>query len=300
MELNSVMGLDTVGAGSAAEGIQEVVSEIVGMDTPNRWRFLLEGLKRLAPKLLTIVLILLIGTLLIRMVIRVSRRLLEKSKLEVTLHSFILSIFKICLYTLLGILALTILIPDAIGWVVALMSVFGLAVSLAIQESLSNLAGGISVLFTKPFSIGDYVDIGGREGTVQDIRLNYTVIKTVDNKVVHVPNGDVAKAQITNFTSEPMRRLDLDFSIGYEDDFALAQKLVTEMIAQHPQAYADPEPIVRMVGHGESAVVLGCRVWCATPDYWNLKFDLLEQVKEQFDRNGISIPFNRLYTRSHA
>ena len=100
MELNSVMGLDTVGAGSAAEGIQEVVSEIVGMDTPNRWRFLLEGLKRLAPKLLTIVLILLIGTLLIRMVIRVSRRLLEKSKLEVTLHSFILSIFKICLYTL--------------------------------------------------------------------------------------------------------------------------------------------------------------------------------------------------------
>lgn len=171
MELNSVMGLDTVGAGSAAEGIQEVVSEIVGMDTPNRWRFLLEGLKRLAPKLLTIVLILLIGTLLIRMVIRVSRRLLEKSKLEVTLHSFILSIFKICLYTLLGILALTILIPDAIGWVVALMSVFGLAVSLAIQDSLSNLAGGISVLFTKPFSIGDYVDIGGREGTVQDIRL---------------------------------------------------------------------------------------------------------------------------------
>ena len=300
MELNSVMGLDTVGAGSAAEGIQEAVSEIVGMDTPNRWRFLLEGLKRLAPKLLTIVLILLIGTLLIRMVIRVSRRLLEKSKLEVTLHSFILSIFKICLYTLLGILALTILIPDAIGWVVALMSVFGLAVSLAIQDSLSNLSGGISVLFTKPFSIGDYVDIGGREGTVQDIRLNYTVIKTVDNKVVHVPNGDVAKAQITNFTSEPMRRLDLDFSIGYEDDFALAQKLVTEMIAQHPQAYADPEPIVRTVGHGESAVVLGCRVWCATPDYWNLKFDLLEQVKEQFDRNGISIPFNRLYTRSHG
>jgi len=180
------------------------------------------------------------------------------------------------------------------------MSVLGLAVSLAIQDSLSNLAGGISVLFTKPFSIGDYVDIGSSEGTVQDIRLNYTVIKTVDNKVVHVPNGDVAKAQITNFTSEPTRRLDLDFSIGYNDDFALAQRLISGIIAQHPQALADPEPIVRMVGHGESAVVIGCRVWCATPDYWNLKFDLLEQVKEQFDRNGISIPFNRLYTRSHG
>lgn len=300
MELNAVMELDAVEASSAAEEIQEVVGEIAGMDTPHRWRFLLEELKGFAPKLLTIVLILLVGTLLIRMLVRFSRRLLAKSKLEITLHSFILSIFEICLYTLLGILALTILIPDAIGWVVALMSVLGLAVSLAIQDSLSNLAGGISVLFTKPFSIGDYVDIGSSEGTVQDIRLNYTVIKTVDNKVIHVPNGDVAKAQITNFTSEPTRRLDLDFSIGYNDDFALAQRLISGIIAQHPQALADPEPIVRMVGHGESAVVIGCRVWCVTPDYWNLKFDLLEQVKEQFDRNGISIPFNRLYTRSHG
>ncbi len=299
MELNPTKGMGAAGASSAAEEIQEVVSEIARMDTPNRWRFLLDGLKGFAPKLLTIVLILLAGTLFIRMLVRVSRRLLERSKLEVTLHSFILSIFQVCLYTLLGILALTILIPDAIGWVVALMSVLGLAVSLAIQDSLSNLAGGISVLFTKPFSIGDYVDIGGSEGTVQDIRLNYTVIKTVDNKVVHVPNGDVAKAKITNFTSEPVRRLDLDFSISYQDDFALAQRLVSEIVTQHPQALDDPKPIVRMVGHGESAVVLGCRVWCATPDYWNLKFDLLEQVKGQFDRNGISIPFNRLYIRPH-
>jgi small conductance mechanosensitive channel len=217
-----------------------------------------------------------------------------KIQADPTLHHFMLSIFGIVLYLVLGTMVLAILVPDAVGGLIALMSVFGLAISLAVKDSLANLAGGISVLFTKPFALGDYVQINSTEGTVEEIRLNYTVLKTFDNKVVHIPNGDVAKAQIVNFTCEPTRRLDITFSISYQDDFQKAQELIRSTVNANPMALDNPEPLIRVTEHASSAILICCRVWCKTPDYWPLKFDLLEEVKCRFDQSGISIPYNQL------
>lgn len=272
----------------------DALKNLAQMPGNTRWDYLWDGFIKLLPKLFTAVGILIIGIILVRLLLRLTRKMLQKSKLDPTLHHFMLSIFGIVLYLVLGTMVLAILVPDAVGGLIALMSVFGLAISLAVKDSLANLAGGISVLFTKPFALGDYVQINSTEGTVEEIRLNYTVLKTFDNKVVHIPNGDVAKAQIVNFTCEPTRRLDITFSISYQDDFQKAQELIRSTVNAHPMALDNPEPVIRVTEHASSAILICCRVWCKTPDYWPLKFDLLEEVKCRFDQSGISIPYNQL------
>ena len=272
----------------------DALKNLAQMPGNTRWDYLWDGFIKLLPKLFTAVGILIIGIILVRLLLRLTRKMLQKSKLDPTLHHFMLSIFGIVLYLVLGTMVLAILVPDAVGGLIALMSVFGLAISLAVKDSLANLAGGISVLFTKPFALGDYVQINSTEGTVEEIRLNYTVLKTFDNKVVHIPNGDVAKAQIVNFTCEPTRRLDITFSISYQDDSQKAQELIRSTANAHPMALDNPEPVIRVTEHASSAILICCRVWCKTPDYWPLKFDLLEEVKCRFDQSGISIPYNQL------
>lgn len=291
METDIANALET---NSTAAEIQSAVDAIAQMPSNTRLHYLLGKFLDLLPKLLTAALILLVGIILVRWAAKFARNLLKHSRLDVTLHNFIVSILSALLYILLAIIVVTVLVPSAAGSLITMFGVFGLAVSLAVKDSLANLAGGMSVLFTKPFALGDYVNINGNEGTVQEIRLNYTVIKTVDNKLVHIPNGDVAKAEITNFTAQETRRLDLVFSIGYDDDFEQAKKIICEIVHDNPLAHSDPEPIVRMVEHGDSAIRIGCRVWVDTADYWTLNYDLLEEVKRRFDAAGIHIPYNQL------
>ena len=291
METDIANALET---NSTAAEIQSAVDAIAQMPSNTRLHYLLGKFLDLLPKLLTAALILLVGIILVRWAAKFARNLLKHSRLDVTLHNFIVSILSALLYILLAIIVVTVLVPSAAGSLITMFGVFGLAVSLAVKDSLANLAGGMSVLFTKPFALGDYVNINGNEGTVQEIRLNYTVIKTVDNKLVHIPNGDVAKAEITNFTAQETRRLDLVFSIGYDDDFEQAKKIIREIVHDNPLAHSDPDPIVRMVEHGDSAIRIGCRVWVDTADYWTLNYDLLEEVKRRFDAAGIHIPYNQL------
>ncbi len=287
------MSTETLDTASAAAAVNKVVDELASMDPKSRWSFLWEAFLDYLPHLLTAAAVLVIGIVLIRIVTRLLRKALIRSKLDPTLHNFLLSIINVILYILLGITVIATLGVE-VGSFIALLGVFGLAISLAVKDSLGNLAGGMSVLFTKPFALGDYVEIAGNEGTVEEIRLNYTVMRTIDNKLVHIPNGDVAKAQIINFTGRETRRLDIDFSIGYDDDFEAAKQILSAIIAENPLALDDPAPLVRMVEHGDSAIKIGCRVWVGTDDYWTLKFDLLEESKRRFDAAGISIPYNQL------
>lgn len=281
-------------ASAAADVINDAV-ETLASDPVTFWSQLKDYfLTSIAPKLVLIIIICLAGLFLIRLIMAFLKKLFERSKLDSSLHVFTLSMIRIALFILLGITVLAVASPSAATGLIATMGIFGLAISLAVKDSLSNLAGGLSVLFTRPFALGDYVTIGSAEGTVKEIRLNYTLLATVDNKIIHIPNGDVAKAQITNFTGVEKRRLDLKFSIGYQDDFERAEAIISEILKKNPKALPEPEPVVRMVEHGSSAIVLCCRVWVNTEDYWPLNFDLHEQVKKEFDNAGISIPYNQL------
>ncbi len=238
-------------------------------------------------------LVFVIGWLLIKLVNKLVGKAFSRTKVDPILYTFALTATRIVLYVLLALTCLDMMGVKTTSLLTALGAA-GLAVSLALQSSLSNLAGGVVLLVTKPFGKGDYVSIGDTEGTVHQIGLIHTILITFDNKRVYIPNGDISGSRITNFTAEAKRRLDLVFSIGYDDDVEKAKAAILQVLAQNPLALLEPSPLVRVCAHSASSLDIACKVWVATENYWNLNFDLYEEVKAAFDREGIHIPFNQL------
>ncbi len=236
-----------------------------------------------------------IGYFIIKALQKPLKKWLTKLKIDISFHAFILSLAKITLTVLLGMSCLEMSgLVKATSLVTALSAV-GLAVSLAVKDSLSNLAGGMTVLFTKPFEVGDFIDVCGYSGTVTEIGIAHTMLKTVDNKIIYLPSSDVAKAQITNYSKEPTRRLDIKFSVGYQDDFEKAEKIILDTAEKSGLILHEPaEPFARVCAHSSSSIDIQFRVWVKSENYWDLHFYMYEQVKKAFDENGISIPFNQL------
>lgn len=253
----------------------------------------LDFLEISGPKILLSIIILVVGLIIIKLLMGVVKKILKKSKLDPICHKFVRSLLQITLYILIIIIALSTLGVDMTS-LVAMLGVAGLAVGLAVQDSLANLAGGFILLFTKPFKVGDFIEIAGISGTVKHINILQTKLNTIDNKAIFIPNGQVSSAKIINYSAEPLRRLDLTFSIGYSDDVTKAKTLLSEIIDKNEYVIKDPEPVIRMSEHSESSIKIIAKVWVNTEHYWDLNYDLLEQVKQSFDSNNISIPFRQL------
>ena len=244
-------------------------------------------------KLLYTILIIIACAVVIKIIMSLVERAIKRIGVERSLHTFIKSVARILLWfiaiaTVLGFLGVNV------TSLIAIFSVAGLAISLAIQGTLSNLAGGIMILVSKPFKVGDYIEAGGMGGTVADIGLVYTRMKTFDNKLTFVPNGEIAKEKITNYTSQETRRVDLKFNTSYDAPVELVKRSIQGVVGAHPKALFTPEPFVRVSAYKDSSIEYTVRVWCATEDYWDLYSDLLEQVKEAFDRSGIEMTYNHL------
>ena len=245
------------------------------------------------PRLISCLLMLAVGGILIRIAITLFKKALKKSRINVTMHKFLTSTLSITLIILLAIMVLD-------NWgvpttsLVAVLSVFSLAVSLAVKDSLADVASGAILLVSKPFDVGDYVEINGVEGTVNYINMLTTKLNTFDNKAIYIPNGQISSEKIINYTREENRRLDLVFSIGYQDDFQKAKKVITEIIHSNPLSILEPEPVVRMCEHNQSSIDICAKVWVKSENYWSLKYDLLEQVKLRFDEEKIGIPYPQM------
>ncbi len=234
-----------------------------------------------------------VGYGLISVLMKFIDKLMRRSHLEPSIKTFFHSALKAAMYVLLIITCLVTAGLDMTS-VIAMVSVLGLAVSLAVQDTLGNLAGGILILITKPFSVGDFVEVDSLSGTVKAISLFYTTLDTIDNKRIYLTNGDVAKARLVNYNGNELRRLDLVFSVAYEDDFRTAKRIIAEAVAQNPKARPEPEPVIRVCEHGESAIKITCYVWVEAADLFLLKYDLLEEVKLRFDEAGIHIPYPQM------
>lgn len=228
-----------------------------------------------------------------KIVLAVLDRSLTQFKVERSLHTFFKSAARIAL-ACTTVFILADYLGIQMGSLITLLGVAGLAVSLSIQGTLSNLAGGIMILVSKPFAVGNFIEAGEVLGVVADIGLVYTQVKTMDNKQIFVPNGQIAEAKIINYTSQTQRRVDLDFEIAYESDAEVAKKAILQVIGAHPKAVFTPEPYARVRGYGESSVKVTMRVWCATEDYWEVHDDMLEQVRVAFDKNNIQLTYNHL------
>ena len=244
-------------------------------------------------KLVPAVLILVAGLLVIRIVMRVVNKLLENTGLEKAAHGLIKSVARVVLYVLLGLILAGSLGIDVTS-IVALASVLTLAVSLSVQNLLTNVLGGFTLLYTKPFKSGDYVEVAGKAGTVQEISMTYTVLATPDNKIISIPNSSVVSGDIINYTASGIRRVDVNVRAVYSEP---SQKVLDALLQAGTvdKVMLDPAPNAVITGYSESTVDYSLRVWTRTEDYWDVYFVINQKVKDTFDAQGIRMAYPHMH-----
>ncbi|MEG2622675.1 MAG: mechanosensitive ion channel family protein [Clostridia bacterium] len=235
----------------------------------------------------------LLSLIAVHVIMRFATRVIDRLPLERTLTRFIASSIRLVLYFMALLLVAGVLgIP--VTSLLALFSVAGLAVSLAIQDSLSNLFSGIMILISKPFTAGDFVEIGGVSGTADSISLVYTRLLTADNKLILVPNREISAGKIINYTRQPNRRVEVKISCDYLAPIDSAKQALFRAMADVTQLLGDPAPFVGVNAYGASGIEYVLRAWVPTADYWDAYYLLMERVKARLDEAHIEIPFNRI------
>lgn len=244
-------------------------------------------------KLIFALIVFFIGKLIIRLILRLMRNGRAMKRADVAVSRFVTSFVKIALNVILIVIIIGVLgVP--MSSIVAVVASAAAAIGLAMQGALSNFAGGIMILVFHPFHLDDFIDAGGLAGTVTDIGLFYTVLRTPDNKEVTIPNGTVMAQPVTNFSAFDTRRLDLNFTVAYGTELSTVQKALLETAQAHELVLKDPAPFARLTAHENSALRFTMRVWVKKDDYWTVNFDLMEQVNRRFEADGIRIPYNQL------
>ena len=232
------------------------------------------------------------GILAIRIVDKILKISLEKTKLEKAAHSLITSLANAAMYVLLGLMVASSLGIDVTS-IVALASVLTLALSLALQNMVSNIIGGFTILYTHPFHSGDYVEIAGQGGTVKEINMTYTMLATPDNKLIAIPNSAVVAAQIINYSASETRRVEVTVSASYD---APTRQVIDALVLAGTvdNVLPDPAPMAVVSAYGSSAIQYSLRLWVKTPDYWDVYFQVNQRVKEIFDEQGITMTYPHL------
>ncbi|MCI7767161.1 MAG: mechanosensitive ion channel [Oscillospiraceae bacterium] len=273
----------------------EIVMEAVSNGEVNRdvLKGFSDALIAYLPTVVTAIIIYIIGKIISKILIRIIDKAMGRSRIDETAQGFLKSLLSIIFTAFVIVITLSTLgIP--MTSIITTIGAAGVAVALALQNSLSNVAGGFLILMTKPFSKGDYISTNGTEGTVEDISILSTKLLTIDNKVIFIPNSMVSGSTLINFSKEEKRRVDLIFNIAYDQDMNEAMKVIRGVIAEHKLILTEEAPFVRVSALSASSVDITVRVWSKTSDYWTVYFDLIEQVKSAFDQNGIEIPYSKL------
>lgn len=244
--------------------------------------------------LLICLVIYIVGAQIIKWIRKLVRKSLDKAGVDKGICQFLDNLLKFALYIIMILMVIGRFGFQASS-IIAILGSAGVAVGLAMQGSLSNLAGGVLILILKPFRVGDYiVEGGGQEGTVVEIQMFYTRLLTGDNRDISIPNGALANERIVNVSRQDSRRLDLSVGISYSADIKKAKELLEDLAKNDPAKLPDKDVMVMVQELGDSAVVLGCRLWVDNSNYWDAKFRLLEAIKNTFDANDIGIPFPQM------
>ncbi|MEH2937534.1 mechanosensitive ion channel family protein [Lawsonibacter sp. JLR.KK007] len=242
---------------------------------------------------LRVLIMVLVGWLVIRLLMRMVGRLLDKSKAVAAIKTYIYTAVNIFLWFLLALMLAETLGIKATS-IIAMLSVVGLAVSLALQNTLANLAGGLVLLVTKPFLVGDYVEADGISGTISNLSLSYTTFVTPDNKEIFVPNSQLSSTKIVNYNHLGRRRMDLKLTASYDAPTAQVRAAIQETLAAVPGILEDPAPVVYVSEYQSSSIEYLTRLWTASDDYWTVYYALMEDVRESFARHGVEMTYDHL------
>jgi len=235
----------------------------------------------------------LIGRFAIKKIVAITAKIFDRQDVDKSLNRFLLSLIKISLQVLLVITIASMLGAEMTSFI-AIIGSAGLAVGLALQGSLSNFAGGVLILLLKPFKIGDYIEAAGHAGTVEEIQIFYTILKTPDNKNIIIPNSNLSNSSTVNYSVNSTRRVDFKFGVGYEADIFKVKEILNKIAEEHSLVLKDPVHQVALSEHGDSSVNFILRVWCNSVDYWTIYFDIMEKVKIEFDKKGVNIPYPQM------
>lgn len=247
-------------------------------------------------KILLALIVLIVGLFVIKALKRVAGKAIERTKLDETVKVLAKKVVQALLYVILIISVIEIL-GVSMSSVIAVLASCGLAVGLAMQGALANLAGGLMILIFKPFKVGDYIDSTGAEGVVKDISIFYTTVMTLDNKRISVPNGDLMNANVVNYSSEKTRRIDQEYKITNDSDLENVKAVLLQAVTGTQGVLADPAPFARLTGVDDDTYLFTVRAWCETPEYWNVYFDVIENCSKALREHGIDDPEERIAVR---
>ena len=239
-----------------------------------------------------------VGRWIANLVVRIIKRLMKTANMDEVLVGFLSSILNVVLLVVVVIAAIEQLGVNTTS-LLAVFAAAGLAVGLALKDSLSNFTAGVMLIIFKPFKVGDFIEAAGTSGVVEVIRVFSTQLRTGDNREIIVPNSQIYSGIITNFSAREQRRIDLVIGIGYEDDIRAAKQTLEEILKADTRILNDPAPVILVTELGESSIDLAVRPWVNSVDYWNVRSDLLETIKHEFDAKGISIPYPQRDVHMH-
>jgi small conductance mechanosensitive channel len=241
-------------------------------------------------KIILAIVVLIIGLWIVKAIVKSFGRMMEKKDTDASLRPFLTSLVSTLLKVLVIISVMSIVGIPMTSFI-AILGAAGLAVGLALSGTLQNFAGGVMILIFKPFKVGDFIDAQGYTGTVNQIQIFNTILKTPDNKTIIIPNGGLSTSSMTNYSTEPTRRVDFTFGIGYSDDIDKAKAVIEGLVKADSRILKDPAYFIAVSELADSSVNFVVRVWANAADYWGIHFDLIENVKKAFDKEKISIPF---------
>ncbi len=252
----------------------------------------------LGPKIVTAILTLVIGLWVIGMLVRAFGKTMNKRNVDPSLSPFLKSLLSAILKVMLFISVIGMVGIQATSFV-AVLGAAGLAIGLALQGTLQNFSGGVIILLIKPFKVGDWIDTPSHSGTVHAIHIFNTILKTPDNKTIIIPNGGLANSSLTNYSTEPRRRVDLTVGVGYGDSTEKTRETLNELINADDRILRDPEPFIALAELADSSVNFTVRLWVEAADYWGVKFDMNEKIYNKFNEVGLNIPFPQMDVHVH-
>ena len=251
-------------------------------------------LRGILPDLIVAVVILVVGYFLTKLLVKIIKNILDKSKMDFSLEKFIINAIKVACYILLVLTALSQLGISTTG-LVAFFSASAAAIVLALKDSLSNIACGIILLFSRPFVTGDVIEMGNDRCTVLQIDLMHTKVLTYDHRCIMIPNSVISSKEVVNFTAEPYRRVDVTVPVAYDEDIEKVKNVINETVSKNEKVLNTPEPpFVRVDSFGESSMNFIVKVWTKTDDYWDVYHDMYEDIKEALDKSNITIPYKQI------
>ncbi len=244
-------------------------------------------------KLLGAIVVLVVGLWIVKFISKRTAVVIDKTDITPALKTFVKSMLSVVLKIIL-IISVLGMVGIEMTTFIAMLTAASLAIAMAFNGTLANFAGGVMILFFKPFRIGDFIDAQGHMGTVKEIQIFVTILTTPDNKTIIIPNGGLSTGSLTNFSTEPNRRVDWSFSIAYGDDFDAAKAMILKMLKEDSRTLADPEPFIVLGAMADSSVNITVRAWVKAADYWTLFFDMNERFYKEAGKHGLSIPFPQL------